>query len=449
MTNYLDLSVTEINTLLKDGKVTPLDLTNEAIEKIEKSDLNAFITLDKEGAIKQAKVLANKPVDNLLFGIPIAIKDNIVTKGLLTTAGSKMLDNFIPPYDATVVNKVKAANMIIIGKSNLDEFSYGAAGETSYFGKTYHPRDRNLFLGGSSSGSGAAVAGGLVPLAIGTDTGGSIRIPASATGIVGLKPTYGLVSRWGVIPLASSMDTIGPMTNDVTSNACLLNAIAGIDEHDLTSVESTSNYTALIGKDIKGRRVAIPNFFINEEIEEANKEAIKEIANLLEQNGVTIDYIDVPYIEHARLIYTILLNVEAASGLMRYDGIKYGHVASNYDDLESLYANTRGEGFGKDAKLAILLGTYLLNNPGGKNYYFKAMSLRKLLTEHLVAVFNDYDFILGPILKRSSHANLAGLPALSMPVKENGTSIQIISNYHDEAKIYQLASFIEREVNNE
>ena len=260
--NYLDLDIKEINQLLKDKKIKPIDLVNEAFEKIEKSNLNCFITLNKEEAIKRAIELEDKEVDNLLFGLPIAIKDNIVTKNLRTTAASHMLEDFTPIYDATVVSKLKEKNMIIIGKTNMDEFAMGSTGETSYFGNTLNPFDNTLTAGGSSSGSAACVAAGLTPFALGTDTGGSIRQPSSFCGLVGLKPTYGRVSRYGVIAFASSLDQVGPMTRNVYENAILLNAISGHDKNDLTSKDNpVLDYTSLIGKDIKGLKISSILFF--------------------------------------------------------------------------------------------------------------------------------------------------------------------------------------------
>ena len=266
MSNFLDLSIKEINKLLKDKKIKPIDLVNEAFERIESNeDLNAFITLNKEEAIKRAKELEDKEVDNLFFGIPIAVKDNICTEGLRTTCASKILENFIPIYNATVVEKLNEKNMIIVGKTNMDEFAMGSCSKTSYFGAPHNPWNKDKITGGSSGGSASCVAARLVPFALGSDTGGSIRQPAAHCGIVGMKPTYGRVSRYGLVAFASSMDQIGPMTRNVEENAELLNILCGKDDKDLTSArKDEEDFTRLIGKDIKGMKIAVPNYFVSD-----------------------------------------------------------------------------------------------------------------------------------------------------------------------------------------
>ena len=280
MSKYLDLSIKEINKLLKDKKIKPIDLVEEAFDRIEKNEkLNAFITLNKEEAIKRAKELEDKKVDNLFFGIPIAVKDNICTKDLRTTCASKILDNFIPIYNATVVEKILDKNMIIVGKTNMDEFAMGSCSKTSYFGAPHNPWNFDKITGGSSGGSAACVSGRIVPLALGSDTGGSIRQPASHCGIVGMKPTYGRISRYGLVAFASSLDQIGPMTRNVEENAELLNILVGKDSRDLTSAEKEDeDFTRLIGKDIKGMKIAVPKYFVSdvvskEVLDEFNKSA--------------------------------------------------------------------------------------------------------------------------------------------------------------------------------
>ena len=275
---YLDKSVQEIHELLKEKKIRPIDLVEECFERIENNkELNAYITLNKEEAIKTAKELENKEVDNLLFGLPIAVKDNIVTKGLRTTCGSHILDNFIPIYDATVVEKIKKNNMIIIGKTNMDEFAMGSSSRTSYFGAPKNPWNKEKISGGSSGGSATTIAERDLLFALGSDTGGSIRQPASYTGIVGMKPTYGRISRYGLIAFASSLDQIGPMTRNVYENAALLNILVGKDDRDLTSVnKEDEDFTRLIGEDIKGMKIAVPNFFMSDIVNESIREKIKE-----------------------------------------------------------------------------------------------------------------------------------------------------------------------------
>ena len=295
MSKYLDLSLKEINKLLKDKKIKPIDLVEEAFENIEKNkDINSFITLDKENAFKVAKELENKEVDNLLFGIPIAIKDNICTKNLRTTCASKMLENFIPNYDATVVEKIKSKNMIIIGKTNMDEFAMGSTSRTSYFGAPKNPWNKKRIAGGSSGGSASCISSRIVPFALGSDTGGSIRQPASYCGIVGMKPTYGRISRYGLVAFGSSLDQIGPMTRNVYENAELLNILCGKDEKDLTSIDKEKeDFTSLINTDIKGMNIAIPKYFVTDIVEKEVLDKFNEIVEILKEKGCNIEYIDI------------------------------------------------------------------------------------------------------------------------------------------------------------
>jgi len=467
---YLDLSIIEINQLLKDKKIKPLDLVNEAFERIENDKLNCFITLNKEQAIKEAIELENKEVDNLLFAIPIAIKDNIVTKDLRTTCASHMLDDFDPIYDATVISKIKEKHMIIIGKTNMDEFAMGSTGETSYFGSTLNPWNNTLIPGGSSSGSAVAIASRICPLALGSDTGGSIRQPSSFCGVVGLKPTYGRVSRYGLIAFASSLDQIGPMTRNVYENALLLDVISGNDENDLTSVDREKDFTSLIGQDIKNLKIAVPNYYMNDSINSEVLNKTKEIINLLKEKGCVVDYIDVPYLEYAIPLYQVIALGEASSNLARFDGVKYGLKVKG-STLEEMYKKTRSTGFGNEVKRRIMIGSYILSGKNADKYYYKALSLRKALTDSLVDVFKDYDLIIGPTNTDVAYklntkgddalksfyddlltipVNMAGLPAMSLPIGFNSNNLpigmHIIGNYFEESKIYQLASFIEKKL---
>lgn len=298
---YLDLGIEEINKLLKEKKIKPIDLVEEAFERIEShKDLNAYITLNKEEAIKRAKELEDKEVDNILFGLPIAVKDNIITKGLRTTCASHILDNFIPIYNATVVEKINAKNMIIIGKTNMDEFAMGSSSRTSYFGAPKNPWNTEKISGGSSGGSATTIAARDLLFALGSDTGGSIRQPASYTGIVGMKPTYGRISRFGLVAFASSLDQIGPMTRNVYENALLLNALVGKDQRDLTSAnKEEEDFTRLIGKDIKGMKIAVPNYFMSDIVADEIIDKIKEVIKILENAGAQVDYLDVKYLENA------------------------------------------------------------------------------------------------------------------------------------------------------
>lgn len=468
---YLDLDIREINKLLKDKKIKPIDLVNEAFERIESTNLNCFITLNKEEAIKTAKELENKEIDNILFGLPIAIKDNILTKDLRTTAASHILEDFIPIYDATVISKIKEKHMIIIGKTNMDEFAMGSTGETSYFGPTLNPIDNSLVPGGSSSGSAAAVASGITSLSLGTDTGGSIRQPSSFCGLVGLKPTYGCVSRYGVIAFASSLDQVGPITRGVYENALLLNTISGYDSNDLTSSkEPVKDYTSLIGKDIKGLKIAVPNYYMSDVIDKEIKSRVESVIEMLKNAGCIIDYVDIKYLEYAIPLYQVIALSEASSNLARYDGIRYGlSVESN--DLMDLYKKTRTIGFGNEVKRRIMIGSYVLSGENSKKYYYKALKVRKALTDSFNEIFKNYDLIIGPTNTSTAYklgtkqddalksfyddlltipVNMAGLPAMSLPIGKNSNSLpigmHIIASYFKEDQIYQLASFIEEKL---
>ncbi len=472
---YLNKSIVEINQLLKDKKIKPIDLVEEAFANIEKNkDLNAYITLNKEEALKEARELENVEVDNILFGLPIAVKDNIVTKGLLTTCASHMLDNFVPIYDATIVEKIKSKHMIIIGKTNMDEFAMGSTSRTSYFGAPKNPWDKTKIPGGSSGGSASTISARDVFLALGSDTGGSIRQPASYTGIVGMKPTYGRVSRYGLVAFASSLDQIGPMTRNVYENALLLNAIVGRDDKDLTSAtrEEEEDFTRFIGQDIKGMKIAVPNYFMSAIVSEPIRKQIEETIELLRASGATVDYVDVKYLENAVTLYQIIAMGEASSNLARFDGIRYGHSKENPENIEDLYLSTRQEGFGTEVKRRIMVGSYLLSGENAKIYYNKALSIRDDMKKEFERVFENYDLIIGPTTTTTAYdlteslddprksflddvlvipVNMAGLPALNVPVgfsKEHmPIGMHIIGNAFEEAKIYQLASYIENKLN--
>lgn len=471
---YLNKSILEIHELLKDKKIKPIDLVEEAFDHIENhQEYNAYITLNKEEAIKQAKELEEKEVDHLLFGLPIAIKDNIITKGLRTTCASHMLENFIPIYDATVIEKIKEKNMIIIGKTNMDEFAMGSSSRTSYFGAPKNPWDKEKISGGSSGGSATTIAAGDVLFALGSDTGGSIRQPASYTGIVGMKPTYGRVSRYGLVAFASSLDQLGPMTKRVYDNALLLNVIAGKDEKDLTSVrKEEEDFTRMIGKDIQGMKIAVPNFLMSDIVSDEVLNKIKETISLLEKKGATVDYVDVKYLEHAMTLYQIIAMGEASSNLARFDGIRYGYSEQNPENIDDLYLKTRKEGFGEEVKRRIMVGSYLLSGENAKVYYNKALSIRDDMQKEFKKVFENYDLIIGPSTTTTAYSledpmddprksfmddvlvipvNMAGLPGLNLPVgfDQNHMPIgmQIIGNSFEEAKIYQLAAFLEKELN--
>ena len=471
---YLDKDLKEINDLLKKKEIKPIDLVEEAFERIESNrELNAYITLNKEEALAKAKELETKEVDNILFGIPIAVKDNIVTKGLRTTAASHMLDSFNPIYDATVVEKIKEKNMIIIGKTNMDEFAMGSSSRTSYFGAPHNPWNKEKISGGSSGGSATTIAAGDIIFALGSDTGGSIRQPASYTGIVGMKPTYGRVSRFGLIAFASSLDQIGPMTKNVYNNAVLLNAIVGKDEKDLTSaIKDEEDFTRLIGEDIKGMKIGVPSFFMSDIVNDEIREKVKNIVEVLKKKGAKVDNIDIKYLDNAVTLYQIIAMGEASSNLARFDGIRYGHSKEEPEDITDLYLSTRAEGFGEEVKRRIMVGSYLLSGENAKVYYNKALSIREDMRKEFKDAFKKYDLLIGPTTTTTAYnlddpmddprktfmddvlvipVNMAGLPGLNLPIgfdKDNmPIGMQIIGNSFEEAKIYKLASFIEKELN--
>lgn len=455
--------------------ITPLDLVEECYEKIEENSiLNSFITVNKVEAIEYAKELSKQEVekDNLLWGIPIAIKDNISTKGIRTTCASRMLENYIPIYDATVIEKIKNQKMIIIGKTNMDEFAMGSTSRTSYFGSPKNPVDPTKITGGSSGGSAACVAGGLVPLALGTDTGGSIRQPASYTGIVGMKPTYGRVSRYGLIAFGSSLDQIGPMTRNVYENALLLNTLVGRDKKDLTSADQeVEDFTRLIGQEVKGMKIAIPKYFVSDIVSPIIIEKLNHVVEVLEANGNTVEYIDMKYLDQAVTLYQIIAMGEASSNLARFDGVKFGYRSENSSSVEEMYENTRGEGFGKEVKRRIMVGSYLLSGDNAKTYYDKALMIRNAMKQEFDKVFKEYDFILGPTTTTVAYrldenlddptksfmddvlvipVNMAGLPGMSIPMGKDQDNmpigLHIIGNRFEEAKMYQLAYDLEKKL---
>lgn len=472
----LDKTIEEIHKALEQKEITPVDLVKEAFARIESNkDLNAYITLNKEEALKEAERLSTVevPTDNLLFGLPIAVKDNIITKDLKTTCASHMLENFIPIYNATVVEKLKENNMIIIGKTNMDEFAMGSSSRTSYFGAPKNPWNKEKISGGSSGGSATTIAARDLLFALGTDTGGSIRQPASYTGIVGMKPTYGRVSRYGLVAFASSLDQIGPMTRNVYENALLLNAIVGKDDKDLTSVEKEKeDFTSLIGKDIARMKIAIPKYFMSDIVTEEIRNEVEKVRKLLEDANVKVDYVDMNYLENAVTLYQIIAMGEASSNLARFDGIRYGYRVEDPKDMEDLYLETRKNGFGQEVKRRIMVGSYLLSGENAKTYYNKALSIRDDIKKEFDRVFKDYDLIIGPTTTTTAYnltdpmddpsksfmddvlvipVNMAGLPGLSLPIgfgKDHmPIGLQIIGNSFDEKTIYQLASFVEKKLN--
>lgn len=473
MEKLYDKSLEELHDLLVSKEITATDLTTVTFERIKETEpeLAAFITLNEEKALDMAKAQDLKGIteENILSGIPIGIKDNIVTKDLKTTAASKILYNFDPIYDATVMEKVYQADMIPIGKLNMDEFAMGGSTETSYFKKTKNAWDHTKVPGGSSGGSAAAVAAGQIPVSLGSDTGGSIRQPAAFNGIVGMKPTYGRVSRFGLIAFASSLDQIGPMTRRVKDNALALNAISGYDPKDGTSAGvAVPDFSAGLTGDIKGMKIALPKEYLGEGVQAGVKQAVLKAADTFRSLGATVEEVSLPHSKYGVAVYYIIASSEASSNLQRFDGIRYGFRSANVDTLEDVYVNSRSEGFGDEVKRRIMLGTFSLSAGYYDAYFKKAGQVRTLIKQDFDKVFNDYDLIIGPSSPVVAYGigenindpiamymsdiltipvNLAGLPGMSIPggfSEGLPVGLQIIGKHFDEKTMYQAAYAFEQ-----
>ncbi|MDN5302859.1 MAG: aspartyl-tRNA(Asn)/glutamyl-tRNA(Gln) amidotransferase subunit [Thermoanaerobacteraceae bacterium] len=466
------LTIHESHELLKKKEISSEELTKALFERIKNVDdkVKAYITLDEERALLKSREVDKKgDFSNPLTGIPAAIKDNICTKDLKTTCSSKILANFIPPYDATVSARLKTGDVVFLGKTNMDEFAMGSSTENSAFFATRNPWDTSRVPGGSSGGSAAAVAADECIFAIGSDTGGSIRQPAGYCGVVGMKPTYGRVSRFGLVAYASSLDQIGPITKDVTDCALVLNAIAGHDKLDSTSADiPVPDYTESLKPDVTGMKIGIPKEYMGEGIDAEIREAVLEAAKIFEKMGASFEEISLPHTEYALWAYYIIAPAEASSNLARYDGIRYGVRAKDYDDLIDLYKKTRSEGFGAEVKRRIMLGTYALSSGYYDAYYLKAQKVRTLVKRDFDEAFKKYDFILVPIaptiafkigentddpLKMYMNdvctipVNMAGLPGISLPCgfsQGMPIGLQIIGKPFDEPTILRAAYAFEQ-----
>ena len=447
------LTAHEVAEKLRSKEISVKDVVNSTFDRIGEveADVQAYLYINKEEALKKAEEV-QKGFDNNeeipdLAGIPVGIKDNICTKGIRTTCASKMLENFIPPYNATVVEKLEAENSIITGKLNMDEFAMGGSTETSYFQKTKNPRNLECVPGGSSGGSAASVAAGEAYISLGSDTGGSIRQPASFCGVVGLKPTYGCVSRYGLIAFASSLDQIGPFAKDVTDCAIAMNAIAGHDYKDTTSANiQLPNYKDSLVKGIEGLKIGIPKDFFVDGINVEVKEKIMESVKVLEKAGAIVEEFDMPSVKYALPAYYVLASAEASSNLARYDGIKYGHRAEKFDGLYDLYCQSRSEGFGPEVKRRIMLGTYVLSSGYYDAYYNQALKVRTIIKNNFDEAFNKYDILVTPtspvtafkIGEKADNPlemylsdictvpiNIAGVPAISVPCGNDNAGLPI------------------------
>lgn len=473
--NLYELSVEKASKMLKDKEISSVELTNALLDRIDEKDksIEGYITVAKESALNSA-MLADEKIKNgeisPLTGVCASVKDNICTDKILTTCASKMLYNFVPPYDATVVKNLKAQNSVIIGKTNMDEFAMGSSTETSYFKTTKNPHDLAKVPGGSSGGSAAVVAADEAIFALGSDTGGSIRQPSAFCGVVGLKPTYGLVSRFGLVAFASSLDQIGPITKTVADSAVVLNAIAGYDKMDSTSAdEKADDYTKSLGESVKGLKIGIPKEYIGEGIQKEVKDAIMNAAKVYESMGAEIFEFSLPMTKYALPAYYIMSSAEASSNLARFDGVKYGYRAENYTDLTDMYLKTRSEGFGSEVKRRIMLGTYALSAGYYDAYYKKAQQARTLIRNSFAEAFDKFDVILTPTAPTTAFeigknitdpitmylndictvsVNIAGLPAISIPCGYDETNmpigLQLIAKPFAENTLFKTAYAFEQ-----
>ena len=462
------MTAVEIAEKIKNKEISSLEATKCFIDEIKKDDCNSYITVCEDTAIESAiqidEKLSNGETLSPLAGVPFAVKDNICTKGIKTTCASKMLENFVPVYNAFVVEKLKNAGCVILGKTNMDEFAMGSSNETSYFGAVKNPRNKDKVPGGSSGGSGAAVAADIAPFALGSDTGGSIRLPASFCGVTGIKPTYGMVSRFGLVAFASSLDQIGPIAKTAEDCAAVMNIISAYDKMDSTCLNvQRPDYTKSLTGGVKGMKIAVPK----ECFEGADPEVTSKVAEsikTLEAMGATVCEISIPITEYALPAYYIISSAEASSNLARYDGVKYGFRCENYEDITDMYFRTRGEGFGDEVKRRIMLGTYALSSGYYDAYYKKAQQVRRLIQDEFDKVFANYDVIASPVYPTTAFnigektndpvkmytgdlctvsANIAGLPAISVPCGNDSSGmpvgLQLIAKPFGEPEILRAA----------
>lgn len=466
-------SIEELHKMLVQKEISCTELTKEFLNHIHESEarIRSFLTITGESALKSAAEIDEKLADNenieLLEGIPTAPKDNMCTKGIRTTCASRMLEHFVPPYDATVTEKLLSAGTVLLGKLNMDEFAMGSTTENSAYYPTSNPWDFERVPGGSSGGSAAAVAARQVPFSLGSDTGGSIRQPAAFCGVVGLKPTYGAVSRYGLVAFASSLDQIGPLTRTVRDNALVLNSIAGYDPKDSTSVPFVKpDYTQFLENNVKGLKIGIPKEFFALGLKPEVAEVIKKGIQTLEQLGAEVEECSLPHMEYAMPAYYIIAPAECSSNLARYDGVRYGYRAEA-DDMIDMFKNTRAEGFGQEVKRRIMLGTYGLSSGYYDAYYLKAQKVRTLVKQDFDSLFAKYDVLISPTTPTVSYKigeksdplslylgdvytipiNLAGLPAISIPagfVDNMPVGMQIIGKHFNEGILYRTAYTFEQ-----
>ena len=471
MSSILSLTAVELSDKIKKGEIKVTEALDAVFAQIadREDELNCYVTLEKEKAYAQAEAVQKKidsgELAGPLAGVPFAIKDNLCTEGTLTTCSSKILENFVPTFTAEAVKNLEAAGVVIIGKTNMDEFAMGSTTETSYYGVTRNPHNPEHVPGGSSGGSAAAVAAGECFAALGSDTGGSIRQPASFCGVVGMKPTYGTVSRYGLIAYGSSLDQIGPLTKDVRDCATILETIASHDLKDSTSIDRTdTNFTEALVDDVKGLRIGIPGDYLGAGLDPQVKEAVLSAARVLEEKGAVVEEFDLSLVEYAIPTYYTIAAAEASSNLERFDGIKYGYRTADYEGLHSMYKKTRSEGFGPEVKRRIMLGSFVLSSGYYDAYYLKALRVKALIKKAFDEAFAKYDVILGPVAPTTAPrlgdsladpikmylgdiytiaVNLAGLPGISLPCGKDDKGLpiglQLIGDVFQEKKLIRAA----------
>lgn len=474
--SLLSLTAVELGKKIKAGEVSVEEATQAALDAVEAKEekVNSFVTVDREGALKRAKEVQEGIQKGVytspLAGVPVAIKDNMCTRGLLTTCSSRILGNFVPAYTAEAVCNLEKAGAVIIGKTNMDEFAMGSTTETSAFGATKNPWNTEHVPGGSSGGSCAAVAAEECFYALGSDTGGSIRQPSSFCGVTGLKPTYGTVSRYGLIAYGSSLDQIGPVAKDVTDCATILEIIASHDEKDSTSVERQDyDFTSALVDDVRGMKIGIPRDYLGEGLDNEVKESIMAAAKVLEEKGAIVEEFDLSLVEYAIPAYYVIACAEASSNLARFDGVKYGYRTSEYEGLHNMYKKSRSEGFGGEVKRRIMLGSFVLSSGYYDAYYLKALRTKALIKQAFDRAFSKYDVILGPAAPTTApklgqslsdpikmylgdiytiSVNLAGLPGISLPCgmdsKGLPIGLQLIGDCFQEKKIIRAAYAFEQ-----
>lgn len=470
MSTILDLSLSGLAAALKKRELSALDVTRAYLERIHRLDGNigAFITVEAQAALKHAEKLdAQASLPGILSCVPTALKDNICVENGRTTCASRMLADFVSPYSASAWDKLQKEGCILLGKTNMDEFGMGSATEHSAFHPTHNPHDLRRTPGGSSGGSAAAVAAGMVPFALGSDTGGSVRLPASHCGVVGMKPTYGTVSRYGLTAFASSLEQIGPITRNVADNALVLSVIAGRDPHDGTSIDHPGGFSVQIGQGVKGLRIGLPREMFTSDLDSGVRSAVMAAAAKLEALGAVVTEISLPRVMHALPAYYIISSAEASSNLARFDGIRYGRRAANYSDLDELYVRSRSEGFGDEVKRRILLGTYVLSAGYYDAFYKRALQTRTLVIRDFEKAFTQVDCFLTPVVPHTAPelgeaadpvssywgdvytvpANIAGIPALTLPCgyDEKGLPIgvQLMGKALSEPLLYRIGHALE------